>query len=301
MRVSQTTKGVNGKNPKDKAVLGLSVGRTIQRVTALPLAIRQQRPRKSLAYYPMKEYSMAINDTSIVVQGELTQFQFALILWLVFVVVVIGVIIYFYIARKYPKKEKATNPIFQAVAIWGILFLFYLLFAALGFRTQEEARNDVKWWLLLGIVLILFFTIQAYFYKKPIPSYKLWQHYVLPLVKQYWNAEPYKGKAYCRGMLFHRTIKLGESNELKGYLGKKSEGIDKVDVFLGQAKFANIFMFLMVMNKYTGEDLEAIAQPMLTMDIVKRLLGKEAVSSYEQFSSQYVGNTEQQQQTIPTS
>ena len=241
---------------------------------------------------------MAINDSAIAMQGELTQFQFALVLWLVFAVIVIGGIIYFHTSRKYPKKDKQTNPIFQAVAIWGILFLFYLLFAALGFRNQEEVRGDAKWWLLLGILLILFFTIQAYFYKKPIPSYKLWVNYVLPLVKQYWHAEPYKGIAYARGMLFHRTIKLSENAQFSEFLGKKGKDAEIVDVFLGQARFANTFMFLMVMNKFTGEDLEAIAQPMLTMDIVKRLLGKEAVSSYEQFSQQYA-STEQQSNAQP--
>src|SRR3990167_10698798 len=120
---------------------------------------------------------MAINDTAILQPGELTQFQFALILWLVFLVVIICAIAYFYINRKHPKPKQQSNPIFQAVAIWGILFLFYLLFAALGFRTQEEVRSDAKWWLLLGIALILFFTIQSYFYRKAIPSAKLWKFY----------------------------------------------------------------------------------------------------------------------------
>lgn len=241
---------------------------------------------------------MAINETisTITQQKELTQFQFALILWMVFVVIVIALLYGFWVSRKYPKQKQQQNPIFQAVVIWCILFFFYLLFAALGFRTQEEVRSDAKWWIALGIVLILFFTIQSYFYKKPIPSIKLWHYYVLPLVKQYWNAEPYKGVAYARGMLFHRTIKLSENKVIREFLRGKGDNVEIVDVFLGHARFANTFMFLMVMNKFTGEDLEAIAQPILTMDIVHRLLGKEAVSSYEQFSQQFVQSDQQQQQ-----
>jgi len=43
----------------------------------------------------------------------------------------------------------------------------------------------------------------------------------------------------------------------------------------------------MGMNKYTGEEITSIPEPTLTLDIVKDLLGKEAVSSLKQPLEEY--------------
>jgi len=225
-----------------------------------------------------------------ITQG-LSTFQFALIVWLILLTLIIGGIFLFYISRKYRKEKTRSNPILQAAVIFFVLMMIYLAFAAFGFRTQEEVNSDIKYLLLIGLLLVVWFTYASYRSKKTIPPLRMWNNYVLPAVKQYWNAEPYKGSAYVRAWLFHKTIQLGGKSEseqnMTGFLGEKTEGIELVDVFLGQAKFANVFKFLMVMNKYTGEEITSIPEPTLTLDIVKDLLGKEAVSSLKQPLEEY--------------
>src|SRR3990167_49732 len=240
---------------------------------------------------------MATNETITAigqVTQDLTPFQYALLLWLILGVIVLALVFLFWTSRKYPKPEKQQDPIFKAAKIWLIFFLIYLLFAALGFISREEVREHVKYWVIFAVLLIVFYAIAAYLYKKPIPSWKLWNYYVLPLVKKYWNAAPYAGAAYARGMLFHRTIKLSEHPDVRDLLGRKQES-EIVDVFLGKARFANTFMFVMIMDKYTGEDLEAISQPQLTLDHIRNLLGKNVVSSYESKFKEYA--TEQEEKS----
>ena len=54
-----------------------------------------------------------------------------------------------------------------------------------------------------------------------------------------------------------------------------------MEVFYGQAFFANMFPFLAVRDKYTGEDLMLVKPPVLTIALMQRFLGEQVVSSFQ--------------------
>jgi hypothetical protein len=226
----------------------------------------------------------------------LTEKEFTWVLVAAIAVICLTGVLVFWISRKYPSRRTKADPIFKAFFVWILLVLGYGLIVLLGLRTQEDARSDVKWLILALVVLVLFYAIVSYFSGKPIPSYRLWMEYVLVDVKRFWNAEPYAGEGYFPGMIFHKVIDIEKNVRVKQYLAELGTPAEKVDVFYGMAKFGNVFNFLAVRNKYTGEDVMMARPPTLTVALIQKFLGEELVSSFAPILSQYDIQTEGVQQ-----
>lgn len=212
---------------------------------------------------------------------QLTDTQFMLIVLAGLLIICIAGIGVYYISKKYPSKKGKLDPIFKAFYVWFLLVIGYVIIFLIGLRDRNEARGDLKWLIIALVVLVLFYAMVSLFVNRPIPSYKLWREYVLPDVKKFWNAEPYVGSAYVTGMLMHKVLEIGRVPEVeKTLLEMGSRPSNKVDVFYGQAIFSNVFPFLAVRNKYTGEDIMLVRPPVLTVALVQRFLGEEIVSSF---------------------
>lgn len=212
---------------------------------------------------------------------QLSDVQFTLVVLAGLLIVCIAGVVIYYISRKYPKKTTKLDPMFKAFYVWFLLLIGYVIIFLLGIRTQDDAKGDLKWLIIALVVLVLFYTIVSFYVNRTIPSYKLWKEYVLPDVKKFWNAEPYAGYGYISGMLMHKVIDVGSNKAVSAYLQDANIKTNKVEVFYGQAFFANMFPFLAVRDKYTGEDLMLVKPPVLTIALMQRFLGEQVVSSFQ--------------------
>lgn len=226
----------------------------------------------------------------------ITTNQYAIVLGLI--AVIGGAVAAYWISRKYPNKKQKADPIYKAFFVWLLLLLGYGIVVLIGIRQQQDTKGDLKWLVIALIVLVLFYAVVSYFVARPIPSYKLWMQYVLPDVKRYWNAEPYVGQGYFNGMIFHKVVDINNNQKIKQYLTELGKPAEKVDVFYGQAYFGNIFNFLAVRNKYTGEDIMLTRPPILTSVLIQKFLGEELVSSFAPALNQYDTQEDQHTQQV---
>ena len=207
----------------------------------------------------------------------------------------------YYVSRKYPKRTEKRDPLQKAFTLWIMLLIGYGLIVIFGFRSQEEAKGDVKYLVIALFLLIAIYGIVSWLINKPIPSHKLYIKYVLPDVKRFWNAEPYAGQAYFNGMIFHKVIDVERSPRMKQYLIEMGKTAEKMDVFFGQAMFGNVFKYLAVRDKYTGEDVMMARPPILTESLLMKFLGEDIVSSFSptvnEYDTQTEGTQAPQQQT----
>ena len=219
---------------------------------------------------------------------KLTDMQFSLIILGAMLIIALAGVMLYWISKKYPATRKTkADPLFRAFYLWIVILLAYGVIVLLGIREHEDTVKDVKWLIMVLFVLILFYGIVSYYVNKPIPSYRLWQEYVLPNVKKYWGAEPYVGAGYFTGMIFHKVIDIEKSPQIKLHLADMGKVTDKLDVFYGQAFMGNVFPFLAGVNKYTGEDLILARPPILTTALIQIFLGEELVSSFTPELSKY--------------
>lgn len=218
-------------------------------------------------------------ETSIIQDtlNNLTPFQWSLLFLLLVLIIVIGLVMMFWISRKYPSKHKATlDPIFKAILIIVIMFLMHLTAVVFGVLERETLRKSVKWYIVAGIFLIIWYVfIVPYFLNRPIPTWKLYQRYVLPDIRRLYEAEPYIGDAYHSAFQLSRVI---PSAYLKEY---QERGVNSLlEVFLVGVKHANAFFVLMVRDKFTGESMENIKNPQLSK--VNEYMGREVMSAYKE-------------------
>lgn len=221
----------------------------------------------------------------------LSQFQLGIIvaiLWIGIVVLILGV---FWIKRKYPQKAEKLDPVYKGVFIILIIFLVHVTAVAIGVLTMESIQNNLKYYGAAIIIAIVFYSLVGWFRRHTIPGWKLYKDYVLPEVKRFLQGEPYKGKGYSDPITYHRVLEVSKSKYLK------EQGVEgeKVQVFLGRAYFGNVFKYIAVANKHTGEVVMLHKNPPLS--IQQELLGKDFVSSFEKPLEEFdtkAGDTEEE-------
>lgn len=218
---------------------------------------------------------------------EFTDNQITIIVLVAMGIVAIALVLMFWIGRKYPSKKAKQDPIYKAVTVWLILMLVYGLFFVIGARDREDVKKDLKWMVIAGVILILYYAIASYFINRPIESFKLYEQYVLTDVKKQWNAEPYAGSGYFMGLVLSMVIEPNKNKQVQMMLAESGGVSDKVEVFYGQAMLGNVFPFLSVRNKYTGERLMLAKPPILTTALLHKFLGEEIVSSFAPYINQY--------------
>lgn len=209
-------------------------------------------------------------------------------------VIVVGAITIFWVSRKYPptRKTKAV-PLYWAFVIWILLLLGYGLIFLFGWRSQADAKADVKWLVISLVVLIVFFAVASYFTARPIPSDRLWKEFVLPDVKRQWGGEPYVGAGYFSGLILSMVIEPRKHEFMRSMIGQQGMSVpEKVEVFYGNSFFGNVFPFMSVRNKYTGERNLLVRPPILTTSLIQRFLGEELVSSFTPELSKYAEQEE---------
>ena len=204
---------------------------------------------------------------------ELTTFQLGLLSLLaigLFLFFLLGVL---WLRRKYPKAERFNSFLIAFMLIAG-LYLISMLSVAIGIYTKEDLKKATPYF---GGALILFWVliyVAMYWGRKPIPTERLWNEYVLPTVKWKWNGRVYHGQAYMPSIRFNKVVKTAQHPMLRQYAGIS----DIVEVFFGVFISHTKFVVIQVHNKFTGEDVYGHHNP--SYDVVLSLLGKEALSSY---------------------
>lgn len=205
--------------------------------------------------------------------NELTTFQLGLLSILAiasFLAFLFGIL---WIRRKYPKAERFNAFLIAFMLIAG-LYLIGMLSVAIGIYTKEDLKKATPYF---GGALVLFWLliyIALYWGRKPIPTERLWNEYVLPTVKWKWNGRVYSGRASMPSIRFNKVVRTSQHPLLKQYGGIA----DIVEVFFGVFMSHTKFTAIQVHNKFTGEDTFGIRNP--GEDVVVSLLGKESLSSY---------------------
>ncbi len=214
------------------------------------------------------------NHLPPVVDQGLTQFQLGLIVVGLFLAIVILIGIIFWVSRRYPKKKEKLDPVYKGVFLVLIIFLVHAAAVAIGVLTIDSIQDNLHWYGLAIVLAIIFYMAVGYFAKRTIPGWKLWKLYVLPEVNKFFKGSPYKGVGYADPVTYHRVLEVAKSRFLR------EEGVDaeKVQVFLGRAIFSNVFIYIAVANKHTGEVVMLHKNPPLS--IQQELLGKDFVPSY---------------------
>lgn len=225
---------------------------------------------------------MTFHNVTGTVQAQtatnLSQFQLGIVVSLLWIGVVILIIGVYWISKRYPKKKEKLDPIYKGVFLVLLIFLVHATAVAIGVLSQDTLKENLYLYAIAIVVAIIFYSLVGFFANRTIPSWKLWKNYVLPEIKRFWGAEPYKGKGYGMAMSFYQTI---EGTNKSALLAREGIEIDaeKVQVFIGKVIFANIFEYLAVANKKTGEILRLQARPPLSQK--QELTTRDFISSYQ--------------------
>ena len=209
---------------------------------------------------------------------ELTQLQLGIIVAIMWVGVIFLILGLYWINRKYPKRKEKLDPIYKGVILVLVIFLVHVTAVAIGVLEQDSIKENLHWYGIAIVVAIAFYAIVSYFSNRIIPSYKLWKYYVMPEINRFWNAKPYVGKGYSMAMSFYQVIEGNAQAKILRTQGL-SDQIDKVQVFMGKVHFANVFEYLAIANKKTGEILRLQANPPLSQK--QELTTRDFMSSYQ--------------------
>lgn len=203
----------------------------------------------------------------------LTTFQLGLLS-----ILAIGLFLFFlfgvlWLRRKYPKAERFNAFLIAFMLIAG-LYLIGMLSVAIGIYTKEDLKKATPYF---GGALILFWLLiyfAMYWGRKPIPTERLWNEYVIPGVAWKWQGRVYHGRAFMPSLRFHKVVRTSQHPMLRQY----SSIADIVQVFFGVFISHTKFTVIQVHNKFTGEEVEAHYNP--SYDVTLKLVGKEVLSSY---------------------
>lgn len=206
--------------------------------------------------------------------AELTSFQWALVFVLIFFILVVALIFVFWISRKYPAKKSSTaDPFIRVVVIVGLLILIHIGLIAFGILSKESLEKNIKWYLIGGVALLLFYLIYAFFRKRSIQTEKLFRQYVVPEAKALFGGELYVGPSYLDGFLWSMVIPA----QLSEYMREVGIFNEKVECFFFQLKHSNPFSVFAIRDKFTGEGLRLHKNP--PVSLLNSYLGKEVTKS----------------------
>lgn len=229
---------------------------------------------------------MELNETAPVVAQEttkLTSLQLGVIVAILWIGVVILIIGLYWLSKKYPTRKGKIDPVYKGIFLILIVMLAHITVIAVGALPQDSLENNLYLYGIAIVVAIIFYSIVSFYQKRVIPSYKLWKNYVLPEIKRFWNAEPYKGIGYGKAMTFYQVI---EGTQKTKYLTEEqAQEAEKVQVFMGKVFFATIFEYIAVANKKTGEILRLQEKPPLSQK--QELTTREFISSQKQPLEEY--------------
>lgn len=219
----------------------------------------------------MSQHNATIVVTQIAAEQQFTPLQLGVIISIMWIGVVVLILGLYYLNKKYPSKKGKLDPIYKGVFLVLLVVLTHLTFVAVGALPQDSIQNNLWAYGFALAAAIGFYAVTSYYSNRVIPSHKLWKDYVLPEIKRFWNAEPYIGKGYGMAMTFYQVIEGNKKQQVMQELGVE-EDVEKVQVFMGKVYFANIFEYMAVANKKTGEILRLQERPPLSQkqDLTKR-------------------------------
>src|SRR3990167_6911512 len=207
--------------------------------------------------------------------ADLTQFQWALIFIALILGIGIVIVILFWIARKYPSKDTGrTDPFIKTIIIVGLLLIIHVGLIAFGILEQQSLEENIKYYLWLGIILLLWYAvIVPFFLKQPIPTYKLFKRYVMPDIRQLYGGTIYTGQAYLDNFIWSMVV----PSEHSTYMQEQGIFNEMVECFLIQVKSTNPFFVFAIRDKFSGEGLRMHKNP--PVSLLNSYLGKEVTKS----------------------
>jgi len=208
---------------------------------------------------------------------------FLIIFFPSFLLFILGII---YINKKYPDKATKLDPLTKGIIISACLFSLLAVAGGVGIIEKELVQKSIPYFVLGGILLVIYFSIIQYYKNKPIPFHKRHQ-IALNDIKTYYNATPYIGKAHDISLRYHSVYEA--STPLKGDIKEMITGV--VDAMLISVKREVFIMVLIIINVYSGENVKMVLNP--SYNQVEKLVEKEAVSVYKEWEKDQKGEREE--------